>query len=94
MTSQPAATLNLMLVEDDPVFRQGLVSSLNAYPDLQIAVEASSKMAIAQLLAIAGFNLAQPRSQCRKWRKYGATPVSTTQCSVSPYSDPAAQHHC
>ena len=50
MTSQPAATLNLMLVEDDPVFRQGLVISLNAYPDLQIAVEASNKMAIAQLL--------------------------------------------
>ncbi len=50
MTSQPAATLNLMLVEDDPVFRQGLITSLNAYPDLHLALEASSEVAIAKLL--------------------------------------------
>ncbi len=49
MTSQPAAMLNLMLVEDDPVFRQSLIISLNAYPDLQIALEASSEAAIARL---------------------------------------------
>ncbi|MEX0269231.1 DUF3685 domain-containing protein [Leptolyngbyaceae cyanobacterium UHCC 1019] len=50
MTSQPAATLNLMVVEDDPVFRQGLITSLNAYQDLQIALEASGETAIAGLL--------------------------------------------
>lgn len=50
MTSQPAATLNLMLVEDDPVFRQGLITRLNAYRDLQIVLEADSgETAIAQL---------------------------------------------
>jgi len=50
MTFQPAATLNLMLVEDDPVFRQGLITSINAYPDLHLALEASSEVAIAKLL--------------------------------------------
>lgn len=50
MTFQPAATLNLMLVEDDPVFRQGLITSLNAYPDLHLVLKASSGVAIAKLL--------------------------------------------
>ncbi len=60
MTSQPAAMLNLMLVEDDPVFRQGLITRLNAYPDLQIALEASSEAAIAKLLQ--WFEEGNPRS--------------------------------
>jgi DNA-binding NarL/FixJ family response regulator len=51
MTSQSTATLNLMLVEDDAAFRQGLITSLDAYPDLQIALEADSgEAAIAQLV--------------------------------------------
>ncbi|PZV15174.1 MAG: DUF3685 domain-containing protein [Leptolyngbya sp.] len=45
MTSQPAALLNLMLVEDDLVFRQGLITSLNSEPDLHVALEADSSEA-------------------------------------------------
>ncbi|MBM0741331.1 DUF3685 domain-containing protein [Phormidium sp. CLA17] len=50
MTSQPIATLNLMLVEDDLVFRQDLITSLHAYPDMHVALEASSEGAIAELV--------------------------------------------
>jgi DNA-binding NarL/FixJ family response regulator len=42
MTFQPVPTLNLMLIEDDRVFRQGLIISLTPYPDIQVVLEADS----------------------------------------------------
>jgi len=48
--SQPELRLKIMLVEDDPMFRLGLLACLNQYADLQIVWEAKSSAVALRVL--------------------------------------------
>ncbi len=51
---QPKRVLQLMLIEDDPIFRLGLVACLQPFPDLHVAIEAESTAQALQLLSDRG----------------------------------------
>ncbi len=49
MNRQPTR-LNIFLIDSDPVFRQGLITCLSPYPDLQVVLEADSQQTVLQTL--------------------------------------------
>ncbi|NJP12111.1 MAG: DUF3685 domain-containing protein [Leptolyngbyaceae cyanobacterium RU_5_1] len=48
--SRPSPTLRIMLIEDDPVVRQGFAACLNQIADLQVVLEADSSTTALQAL--------------------------------------------
>ncbi|MGA7937216.1 MAG: response regulator transcription factor [Kovacikia sp.] len=47
---QPSRGIRLMLIEDDPVFRLGLITALEEFPDLRVIFEADSGVAALRIL--------------------------------------------
>lgn len=62
MNRPSPVSINLMLVDSDPIFRQGLLTCLSAYPDLRVVWEAESASSAQQQLQT-WFSLAEREDQ-------------------------------
>jgi two-component system, NarL family, nitrate/nitrite response regulator NarL len=63
-------TQHILVAEDYPLFRKGMISPLETVPEFEVASEAATgEEAIARAAQLQRFVIAAPRNGCRNARK-------------------------